>query len=123
MSLQKFLSDVFHGLIDVPEDIIEFLRGPKFAAFEQRLAKYSQEAFPIVKKIAEAVPNKSLQEVVAAYEKFGVPLLAGSGSSNIGNLMLNLATELLKLSNPSALVSELQTAIQVALALLNGAKN
>ena len=78
-------------------------------------------ALPIVQELSIIDPKTSkLQEVIDAYEKYGVPLIDMyiQNPTSIGNALLNLATELLrrKLSPEQANLATniLNTAVQIA---------
>lgn len=124
----SFLNAVLHDLEKIPTfiesipgDIEKFFTSPAVENAESTLVNLITEAMPIIKEIAAAVPNKTIQEVTALYEKYGVPLASTleGGASAIENAMLNLATILLAKSQSAAnsSTSLLQTAIQIALTL------
>ncbi len=78
-------------------------------------------AFPIVGEIEALVPNKTVDQVMNAYQKFGIPLnnaISTNDPSQIGNALLNLGTSILQKNLPpdkvDASLSILNTAIQLA---------
>ena len=71
----------------------------------------------IVNDIAALTPNKTVQEVINAYNKYAVPVSAGiaEGIVTPGNALLNLATVLVQKNvKNTASSSIIQTAIQLA---------
>lgn len=78
-------------------------------------------AAPIVQEIAALTPNKTVQEVEAAYTKYAVPLIGqiANDPTTIGNALLNLATTVMQKNHaPTAAVSLLNTAVQIAVTML-----
>lgn len=119
MSLESFFSRIAHEIVDIPQDVYAFLTSAKFKAVEDRIAKYTTEAYPVVKKIAEMTGNKTVEEVATAYEKFGLPVVGAITTESVGNQLLNLATAILKRTFSGAATSEIQTAIQAALTMFS----
>lgn len=76
-----------------------------------------QIAAPIVQQIAALTPNRTVQEVTAAFNKFAVPMavqLTGD-PTQLGNALLNLATTLVQKNvKQAAAVNLIQTAVQIA---------
>lgn len=71
----------------------------------------------IVNDIAALTPNKTVQEVITAYTKYGIPVSTAitSGVISPGNALLNLATTLVQKNiKNTATDSIVQTAIQLA---------
>ena len=100
--------------------IAHIFQSPRLATVATTIENLVPLAVPIVQDIAAITPNKTVQQVAAAYQKYGVPLAQGLGSSSgpvaIGNALLNLATEVLQKNHaPTAAVSLLNTAVQLAL--------
>lgn len=111
MSLTSFVHDVI-------SKIETFFTSGKAQQVETQLAALVQQAVPIVEEINQLIPNKTLQEVTAAYEKYAVPMATQvqGDPTSIGNAMLNLATSVLQKNHaPTAAVSLLNTAVQLAL--------
>jgi len=85
-------------------------------------AQLALEAAPIVAEIEAAVPNKTFQEVAAAYQNYGIPFLQAETTdpAQIGNYLLNLGTQLLAKKLPPATASTtlLNTAVQIAVSVL-----
>lgn len=114
MSLTSFV----HNVISAIEN---FFSSGKAAQVEKELATLVQAAVPIVSEINQLVPNKTLEEVTAAYVKYGIPLATQiqNDPTSIGNGLLNLATAILQKNHaPTAVVSLLNTAVQLAVLTL-----
>ena len=97
---------------------------PAIEAVEKEVETLVPLALPIVQEIAALTPNKTVQEVAVAYEKFAVPLAReiGSDATSIGNALLNLATTVLQKNHaPAAAISLLNTVVQIALMGLKSA--
>ena len=110
MSLTSFVHNVI-------TKIETFFSSGRAAQVESELATLVKAAVPIVEDINQLIPNKTLQEVTAAYEKYGVPLATQiqNDPTSIGNAMLNLATTVLQKNHaPIAAISLLNTAVQLA---------
>lgn len=74
-------------------------------------------AQPIVETIAALTPTKADDEIVAAYNRFGVPLLKQidtTPAEDRGYLLLGLATQVLSKRYPGVATNILQSAIQLA---------
>ena len=78
-------------------------------------------AAPIVQEIAALTPNRTVQEIEAAYAKYAVPFsstILSNGPDATGNALLNLATGLLRDKLPAdkatLATNILQTAVQLA---------
>jgi hypothetical protein len=105
-------------LIHLFQKIGGFFITPKALAIEAQLSSMVVAAEPIVKAIAALTPNRTVQEITAAYEKYGVPVAGtiANDPTSTGNALLNLATTILQKNHaPDAAVSLLNTAVQLAL--------
>lgn len=76
-------------------------------------------AAPIVESIAALTPNRTDDEVIAAYNKYGVPLTTAiNNNTGINNALLNLATSVLRANLPAnkaeIATNILNTAVQLA---------
>ena len=98
-----------------------FSTGKAEAALLQA-AELVPKAAPIVQEIAALTPNRTDQEIAAAFEKFAVPgaaqYLAASAGKR-GYVLLQLASSILAAECPGVATHILDTAIQLA---LTGAK-
>ena len=88
--------------------------------FNKALALVPKVA-PVVEQIAILTPNRSVQELAAAYEHYGVPisadLLEAPGLEK-GYLLLNLATTVLAVLVPGVPTRLIQLAIQAVYAAI-----
>lgn len=88
----------------------------KAQAVEAQIATLTQEALPIVQEIAALCPNKTVQEITSAFTKFGMPLAneIAADPTSTGNALLNLATGVMQQKMPTAAMTLLNTAVQLA---------
>jgi len=97
---------------------------PAVQAAFNTVAQVLVVAEPIVAEIAALVPNKTVAEIMAAYEAYGVPVAAtiAADPTSTGNALLNLATTLVdqKIKNAAA-TNIIQTAVQIAVTALKAA--
>ena len=100
------------------KDVEGIFVSPKAQVIEQDIAKLVVQAAPIVASISKLVPNKTIQEVTAAYTNYALtPATAiADNPTSIGNAMLNLGTNLLQKLSPNSTVTALNSAIQLAVA-------
>jgi hypothetical protein len=107
-------------LANLIRKIAAFFQSGKAEAALTQAAQLVPQALPIVQAIAALTPNKTVQEVEAAYARYAVPMSQqiGSDPSAIGNALLNLATTLLQKNLPAsqagAAINVLNTAVQLA---------
>ncbi len=112
----SFLKNIEGGL----GKLLGVFSSPKAHAAFQEAAELALIAAPIVKQINALVPNGTVTEALAAYDKFGIAPLQqiASNQISVGNALLNLATILLPRSLPpekrATATSLLQTAVQLA---------
>lgn len=97
-----------------------WFESPAAKAIEAEIASAANTAFPIVQEIATLVPNKTVQEVVAAYAKYGVPLVQTelTTPTAIGNALLNLGSAVVAKNFPAATATTINTAVQLAVSAL-----
>ena len=75
------------------------------------------KALPIVQSIAAMTPNKTDDEIAAAFATYGVPMTAqvqGTPAPQRGYLLLHLATEVLAKEFPGLATNLLNSAAQIA---------
>jgi hypothetical protein len=104
------------------QKIVGFFSSRNAQAALERAAALVPQALPIVKQIAALTPTRTDDEIVAAFEKFGVPCAQQYLSTPIasrGYVLLQLATAVLAAQFPSVATNVLNTAIQLA---VTGAK-
>ncbi len=83
-------------------------------------ASISEIATPIVAQIAYLTPNRTDDEIMAAYAKYGVPFfgVVRNDPNGIGNALLNLGTQAVTARLPAQYLgiatSTIQTAVQIA---------
>lgn len=91
------------------------------AAVEKEIATLVPIALPIVEGIGAMTPNRTIQEITAAYEKYGVPLAANMAAGDPGTALRDLAVEILQKNHaPAAAVSLLNTVVELAVQGLGG---
>lgn len=102
------------------QSLESFFNSGKAKAAIEEAAALAVEAAPIVQMISALVPIRTVQNIVATYETYAVPVATQitSDPTSMNNALLNLATALLakKLSAQKLTVatSILNTAIQLA---------
>jgi hypothetical protein len=97
--------------------IVAFFRSGRAEAVLEQAASLVPKALPIVEDIAALVPNKTDQEILAAFQKYAVPGAAQFLSTPLaqrGYVLLHLATEVLASQFPSVATNVLNTAVQFA---------
>lgn len=101
------LSSFFHH-------IIEFFKSDKAKHAFGEVSKIVPIALVIVKRIAELTPNRTDDEIVAAFEHYGIPTI-DRGKLDPGAALLELATKVVADRLPPGTAKNLiQTAIQIA---------
>lgn len=78
------------------------------------------DAEPLVQAIALAIPNRTVQEIVKAYELYAVPFAMKesqlSDPTQQGLALRDLATSILKKNHQDASANVLNAAVEIALA-------
>ena len=106
----KFLKSVI-------QRIVSFFASGKAEAALNLAAGLVPKALPIVQEIASLVPNRTDQEIAAAFEKFAVPMAAqylAAPQAQRGYVLLDLATQVLAAQVPGVATNILNTAVQLA---------
>ena len=106
----NFLKAFFKSILSV------FTSGKAEKAFNT-VAGIVPVALPIVEAIAGLTPNKSDDEILAAFRRFGVPAIAeiqNTPASQRGYLLLDLATKILAGKYPGVATNILNSAVQIA---------
>lgn len=102
-----------------------FFTSPKAQAIERAIEQAAVDAQPLVEAISLAVPNRTFQQVVAAYEKYAVPFamteLQLSDPAQQGLALRDLATAVLKKNHQDKGANVLNAAVELAVAA-NSAK-
>lgn len=81
------------------------------------IADMVPKVLPIVKTIAALTPTRADDEIIAAFERLGVPLvqnLASVPADERGYVLLKLATDAAARKYPGTATNILQSAIQIA---------
>src|SRR3974377_794999 len=97
--------------------IIAFFTSGKAEAALTQAAELVPKALPIIQEIAALCPNRTDQEIAAAYQNFAVPFSSQILSAPMGKrgyVLLQLATDILAAEFPGTATHILNTAIQLA---------
>jgi hypothetical protein len=108
-------------LKNVIQKIVSFFVSGKAEAALNLAAGLVPKALPIVQEIASLVPNRTDQEIAAAFEKFAIPAAAqylAAPQGHRGYVLLDLATQVLATEVPGVATNILNTAIQFAVTSL-----
>jgi|SRR5581483_6192215 len=105
--------------------VVHFFSSGKAQAAVQEAGALVSLALPIVQEIDGLVPNKTVEQITAAYQKYGVPFVDGMASNPSGAL-LNLGTAVLQKNLPAdkagAATNILNTAVQLAVTAIRAQK-
>ena len=104
------------------QKIVTFFRSGGAESALTRACELVPKALPIVEDLAAIVPDQSMQQIEAAFQKYGVPFsqqLLAAAPAQRGYLLLDLATQVLAKEFPSTATNILNTAVQLA---VTGAK-
>lgn len=94
--------------------VFSFLTSPKGKAAIDTAAELVPKAAPIVAAIAALTPNRSDDELAAAFSHYGQPFASDYLALGPGAALLHLATNVLAAEVPGTATSIIQTAIQLA---------
>jgi len=99
----------------------EIILSPKARSAVEQAACLVSIALPIVDRLSSIDPKAArLKDVTDAYRKYGVPMIRSytADPTSIGNALLNLATQLLRMNLPADKAelptNILNTAVQLA---------
>lgn len=104
-------------LKSIIQKIVTFFKSGKAEAALTRAAELVPIALPIVEELATLVPNRTDQEIQAAFQKYAVPFSAqilATPLAQRGYLLLELATQILAAKFPGVAMNVLNTAVQLA---------
>lgn len=104
-------------LKSIVQKIVAFFTSGKAEAALTSACDLVPQALPIVQDLAALVPNKTIQEIEAAYQKYAVPFaqeLTSTPAAQRGYLLLELATQVLAQKFPGVAGNILDTAVQLA---------
>ena len=105
------------SLKSIVQKIVSFFKSGKAEAVLTEAANLVPKALPIVEQIAAMVPNRTDQEILAAFQKYAVPGAAAFLATPLaqrGYVLLHLATEVLANEFPGTATNILNTAVQIA---------
>lgn len=93
-----------------------WFESPAAKTLETTIATLIPKAEPIIKEIAALTPNRTVQEIEAAYEKYAVPFAPALATASPAAALQQLAATVLgNLHAPGAAVSLLNTVVELAL--------
>ena len=97
---------------------------PKVQAIEQTIENLLPAAITIVQEIDAAAPNRTLEQINAIATTYALPAVSAlADGQNVGNVLLNLATDILKKNHaPDAAISLLNTVVQLAVVAIRNAQ-
>lgn len=93
-----------------------FFSSPKMQSIEKTIESLLPAAITIVQEIDAAAPNRTLEQINAIATTYALPTVSAlADGQNAGNVLLNLATDILKKNHaPDAAISLLNTVVQLA---------
>jgi len=116
------IEELFSAVASAIKKLWRYIKTRKARKAVETAVELVKIAMPIVQRLSEMRPSAaSLADVVAAYQRYGVPLLQDytDNSQSRGNALLNLATELLKREVTVKYDTNiLQTAVQLAVSAI-----
>ena len=100
----------------VLKDVEGFFTSTKVEVFEKDVVSLMPYALKVVQEINTVASNRTLAEINTICTTYALPAFTSleTGVANIGNVLLNLATQILAKQKPSAAVSTLNTVVQLA---------
>jgi hypothetical protein len=117
--------NVFQQITSGLKKLWEVISSPKVRNAVEQAASLVNIALPIVDELSTIDPQTAkLKDIADAYRKYGVPLVQGytQDPTSIGNALLNLGTQILRLKLPPDKVelptNILNTAVQLAVTAL-----
>lgn len=96
--------------------IFHLFTSDKAKAIADKIEHAVIDAGPIVAKIASLVPNKTAQEIAAAYDHYGVSYATEAQQGGTGVALRDLATTILRQTHHDATANVLNAAVELALA-------
>ena len=99
------------------QKIVSFFSSGKAEAALTRACELVPKALPIVEDLAAIAPDKTMEQIESAFQKYGVPFsqqLLATAPSQRGFLLLELATQVLAKNVPGVAANVLNTAVQLA---------
>jgi len=108
----KFISDLVRK-------IAAFFQSGKAEAALTKAAELVPKALPIVEQLNAIAPNRTDQQIEAAFQKYAVPFssqILATPMAQRGYVLLQLATQILSIEFPGVATYILNTAVQLAVA-------
>ncbi len=105
------------NLKPIIQKIVMFFKSGKAEAVLTEAANLVPKALPIVEQIAALAPNKTDQEILAAFKNYAVPDAASFLATPVaqrGYVLLHLATEVMAAEFPGTATNVLNAAVQLA---------
>jgi hypothetical protein len=99
------------------QKIVSFFASGKAEAALTKAVELVPKALPIVEDIASLTPDKTVQQIATAFEKYGVPFaqeFLNTPVASRGFLLLQLASQVLSAEAPGVATNVLNTAVQLA---------
>ena len=99
------------------QKIVAFFSSGKAEAALSKAVELVPKALPIVEDLAALAPDKTVQQIAGAFQKYGVPFseeYLSAPASQRGYLLLQLATQVLAAEVPGVATNVLNTAVQLA---------
>jgi hypothetical protein len=100
-----------------------FFHTPTAVAIEQQIETLLPIALTIVTEINGAAPNRTLDQINAIASKYALPAVSAlADGQSVGNVLLNLATEILQKNHaPTAAISTLNAVVNLAVVAVKAA--
>ena len=101
----------------VVQKIVSFFSSAKAEAALNRACELAPKALPIVQDLASVAPDKTIQQIEGAFQKYGVLFsreLLATPASQRGFLLLELASQILAAECPGLATNVVNTAVQLA---------
>lgn len=109
-------------LKNIVQKVLSFFTSGKAEAAITKACELAPKALPLVEDLAAIAPNKTIEEIESAFQKYGVPFaqqLLATAPAQRGYLLLDLASQVLAQKFPGVATNILNTAVQLA---VTGAK-
>jgi hypothetical protein len=109
-------------LKSIIQKVLSFFTSGRAESALTQACELVPKALPIVEDLAALAPNKTIEEIESAFQKYGVPFsqqLLATAPAQRCYLLLDLASQVLAQKFPSVAMNVLNTAVQLA---VTGAK-
>lgn len=110
-------------LLHLFSKIEHIFHSPTAQAIEKQIETLLPVALTIVTEINGAAPNRTLEQINAIATKYALPTISAlADGQNVGNVLLNLATDILKKNHaPDAAISTLNAVVNLAVVAVKAA--